>query len=822
MTHLARRSIINDGIDTPLNQDLLAQLSRIHQLSKLFATVAGSGAATWPEWCTAVDNLLLESDEDRVHAPGSGIHTELRYWSQRCTRLHAAISECKQWGGSGLQEAAPSYCARLTDALAEAEDITRYMLALEPWMDMMYVATTTAAVTRLTDQVDGIVNALSHSIAASRYLSAPHRAAILFQQTSNRMASLSVVYVSSLIGGGNIWNADVDVILRGIQVLTRLHARFHAEFHACRSNLQGVLSGPQLEFSTVRVFRRFDAVIARLVAVADMLTNAKSLRQLSSAPIHGLSSIVEHVDAMISVLTRRRYDPLDVGTDAQLRSIEKLAGPAAALSRPTTPELRPLATQSFRTPMFPPIATPSVWSTANVSDVRMDVDAGSAQRPVTPSLDATPRTPQLAQPTRTRSIRATRHLQEATSSVLHRSLSPLGKFLCFRVIILAVLQIRFACADRAGSRRFSQSLLSEAAIDDSVLSPVGMSASAAVEADAVLTASVRYRHRHPARARRHSSLSRASSSDAFATSSKMDSKFIASLALRKETSSSVELFGPAIEASLGSPTFGADYSSFQARCQQLAELACQLVLRAVTAQSSALHATIIAGIALMQPALSAPRLSSALVDILNAVADNAQHELERAEALIVVAAGGLTLQHAQQTQQFHRRFIRVTSLFEALRTRLPAIVWLRCRLPALQQALRVMCEQLKSSFATFVAFWKEAPARVNVRLEEPVCTVLEGRLVINWPIEAQQLFAVTAYLSAQGATPSLPMMSLSYRQAELRLLFQRISDSLSMYERVLSSLQVDPIIRPLLLPVVTSTRDKYVHAVLYDAIRTLV
>lgn len=329
-----------------------------------------------------------------------------------------------------------SFPPRASSCICCAQDCSRYLLALEPWLDLLYREPSPSNLAVLCDQIDGMVSALCHVVSSSRHLSAPHRAAVLFQQCSNSLANVSLGFIRALTPqqpGGSLWAVDYNEACTRIKTVIRLHACFQTAFYSSRSAMQAIPAGAQLEFSVGRVFGKYNALVARLAAIADIMTKVTSFKELSRTTIHGAALLCGHVESVVALLSRRQYDPLCVTADdpnpvpAQLKG-STTAEPAAHVGGLGTPA--PIAARAG-TPMFPPLVTPP-WSGVGVSGVDLDIEpwtASTAPRTRRSGLPATPSVSEAVPVSRRMSLRATRHLQSSIAPS-RRSLSPDGNVHC--------------------------------------------------------------------------------------------------------------------------------------------------------------------------------------------------------------------------------------------------------------------------------------------------------------------------------------------------------------------------------------------------------
>ena len=346
-------------------------------------------------------------------------------------------------------------CVFTTSSSVCVQDCARYLLALEPCLNAVYGELTSDSIATVIGQMDGIVTALGNAVTTSRCFAQPHRAAVLFQQLSNKLAGVCIEYVAQLIPGRHndsafaalshpsLWDADFATVVARVESCKQLHSRFHGSYLATKSTMQSDPLGPQLVFAPQKVFHRFNAVITRLTGIAHIMTSVLNIEHLRHTPIHGTQLLSQHMAAVLAILRRRKYDALAVTHDdpgsaagastmepsESMQTFDLARFDSAHVSRSTSPGIdalftavKPRALSPFEHPssihtgdvkleLFTPVSRIGGLDWPLDSRTRTAVTADLSV-PLSAAAPPSRRTVVSRQP----SLRATRHLRPATAN----------------------------------------------------------------------------------------------------------------------------------------------------------------------------------------------------------------------------------------------------------------------------------------------------------------------------------------------------------------------------------------------------------------------
>jgi hypothetical protein len=333
-----------------------------------------------------------------------------------------------------------------------------------------------------------------------------------------------------------------------------------------------------------------------------------------------------------------------------------------------------------------------------------------------------------------------------------------------------------------------------------VLSPVGMSADAAVEADAVLSAEVRFRNRHSRTSRQ---LSPTRNPGARMSTGTVNKRFMSSLALRREALDEFFVQSDSLSSDSGvALSFAADFAAFQSVYSELMRYVGSLIVRHVRGQSSSLQAAVGIGMAVATGVVAPLPLHKDVVTCLNEISEKLGSELKRVRSIAVDPS-----KNHQSLSLWCTRLDRIKSLLHSVVPKLPAGTLHASSLPVQLENLAIVSEELRQHLQAPVSMVSvESIASV---LSQPVMTTsADGLPTINWLPLFDTLWETAKHMVSAGQRLPLHVEDFCGRRESIFRLRASLQSLLDCVKELVAMLRKDPYFRPLLEPAVTSLLNR--------------
>ena len=366
-----------------------------------------------------------------------------------------------------------------------------------------------------------------------------------------------------------------------------------------------------------------------------------------------------------------------------------------------------------------------------------------------------------------------------------------------------------------------------------LLSPVGMNLSAAVELDAVISANVRFKNRHLNTSRLSKRTRSPTHRDADTTAhmdvtaqSVLDSplrrngsglnnkKFYQQLGLRRGDGDELlkDRFGDGGDAKAADPTFASDLAAFDAVLRDVVKLGGELLLRYIGGQSSALQAATGLLQCVQEPVFKLSDVADVIAACLSDVADKLSLECSGARKLAsacLAFADGIDVLRVAKAKALHSRFAQLLTLLDDAMHAVPVVIVQASTLSPALATLHEVTSMLEAAYEHALSMWLASLSGVEGLLNQSVLHYQSGKLAVNWLPAFDSLWTEAKFFASQGAHVPAFLAEFCRRREELCALQHKLRHALTQLTSIAARLKAPACSREMLQPVIVAVVSEF-------------